>query len=181
MPPVWTSARAGHGLAHLDVCGGSRDSASRAWRLCRRIAAHRDADAARARQPQPAARRSVLHGAGQLASPRRRASVGARVPALRLRRLRTSARIGQGQGHRGARRHEGDLRSGHSKDDGAQRVSAQGPAQSPVSRSAHRSLDVAGGDDREGTVRRRSARVSLRLHLPRVFERAGRADSCVRR
>ena len=63
--------------------------------LCRdgspRIA---QADAAPARQPQPAARRPVLHGARQLASPRGHLSARRQLPPVRLRRLRPRAEPG---------------------------------------------------------------------------------------
>ena len=172
LPPVPPPARAGDRVAHLDVRGGSRRRASRAWHVRGRFGARRAQNAARTRQSQPAAWRSVLHGAGQLASPRGRASLGSPVQALRLRRLRPSALRRQGESADCACRHEGGLRSGDAKDDRAERVPDEARTQPTVSGGPHRTGGAAGRDDGESEVRQRSTGVSLRLHLRSALEGA---------
>ena len=84
-------AGAGHRVAGVDVPGRGQRAAPRAGPLRRRLAAHHQADAAPPRQPQPAARRPVLHGARQLAPPRGHLSARRQLPPVRLRRLRPGA------------------------------------------------------------------------------------------
>ena len=98
------------------TCRGDDRGAPRARTLQRRLATNRTARSAAARQPQPAPRRPVLHGAGQLASHRGGLPVRAIVSTLRLRRLWPSAAGRHVEGRPGAHRHEGDVRSGDAQD-----------------------------------------------------------------
>ena len=158
-------------------CRGDTRGAPRARALQRRLAPDRTARATAARQPQSAARRPVLHGAGQLASHRGGLSGRASVSALRVRRLWPSAASRRIEGRPGAHRHEGVVRSRNAQDDRASR-------RFPLRVSRNRGYlearvdhgDAPGGDDRESAFRPRVGRTSFRLHVRRVYEGTGCTD-----
>ena len=83
-------------LVQVTACGvvdvpGQRQGIGVAGQVSGRLADAQEILAARARQSQPAARRTVLHGRRQLASPRGHVSPVGRVPAAPLRRLHQAA------------------------------------------------------------------------------------------
>ena len=140
MPDLLARPRAEDRCADIHLRRQPRALPNRARKVRRWIGDGAALHARAARRSQSEARRHLLHGAGQLASPRRHLSGCRPFPRVRLRRFLEAARPGAGAQGARPRRHQGSVRS-EDRHDARARVDAAGAgAQRRVFRSAHRTL-----------------------------------------
>ena len=98
------------GVRVVDMCGSLRHRSTGSRKVSGRLADGREVLAAASRQSQPAARRFVFHGAGQLAPRRGDVSSERALRDVHVRRLREAALCREDEPGPSANRHQGDLR-----------------------------------------------------------------------